>query len=484
MRINIMKAKWLPISAAVALALGSVSASAVDFHGYARSGLNYGSQGGNAFCFGNGSKGHLLGRLGDECDTYVEIALSQELYNKANNKFTINTLVAYGTNEDPDGVTGQFDYQGNSWQGVGNAGDRAGANGKAAWNGQRLSLREAWAGYEMPSGIQLWAGKRFYQRKDIHIMDLYYLNNSGTGFGVENIGIGNLGSLSFALIKQQVDVGSYGYDWPQRRYPDGLWEMVAPSTRSNAINSYKLDARWNNIPLWTDATLDVALIYAWQHLSDEQKQVMFNDLNGSELPGHSNNGFLAFIEWTQGNFFGGFNKLSFTFGKDGFDNVGTLNGGNHIGDVVIPYQEEGSGFRFIDWGVIEQAKWNLGYAFLAAHKHASHANWSHPSGNDYAIVLRPAFKWSDYTSTVLEFGWTSQANTGWNGFATDYKDRVSATKLTIAQQWSPSTQFWARPSIRVFASWMSGDLMRHEYTGLSSDKQHEYIFGAQMEAWW
>ena len=33
-----MKANWLPLSAAVALALSSVAASAVDFHGYFRAG--------------------------------------------------------------------------------------------------------------------------------------------------------------------------------------------------------------------------------------------------------------------------------------------------------------------------------------------------------------------------------------------------------------------------------------------------------------
>ena len=112
-------------------------------------GLNYAAQGGDAYCFGNGNDGHLLGRLADECDTYAEIALSQEVYNKANNKFTVNTLVAYGTTE------GNYDYQGNSWQGL------TGANG-SAWDGQRLSLREAWAAYEMPSGAQIWPGKRFY----------------------------------------------------------------------------------------------------------------------------------------------------------------------------------------------------------------------------------------------------------------------------------------------------------------------------------
>lgn len=455
-----MKAKMLPITAVVALALGSVSASAVDFHGYMRSGLNYGSQSGNAYCFGNGNQGHLLGRLGDECDTYAEIALSQEVYNKANNKFTVHTLVAYGTNES------HYDEQGNSWQGVGKGGDRAGADGTSAWNGQRLSFREAYVDYEMPSGITLWAGKRFYQRKDIHIMDFYYLNNSGHGVGLENIGVGNLGSLSFAIIKHQVDLDNTVYAWPDSQ------------GANTAMNSYKMDARWNGIPMWSDATLDIAFIYAWQKMSKAQKDLY-----------HNNTGFLGFIEWTQGNFFGGFNKLSFAYGTDALDYAGVLNGGNHLGDNVIPYNEDGSGFRVIDWGVIEQSKWNLGYAVLFAHKHASGknyegANWSHPTGNDWAFVLRPSFKWSDYTSTVLEFGFTSQHNTGWNGWATPNKNRVGATKLTLAQQWSPATHFWARPSIRVFGSWLAGDLMRHEYTGLAHNKQHEYILGAQVEAWW
>ena len=115
-----------------------------------------------------------MGRLGDECDTYAEIALTQEVFNKAKNKFTVNTLVAWGSAE------GNWDKQGNSWQGLGKGGDRAGENGDSAWNGQRASLREAWAGYTLPMGAQIWAGKRFYQRKDIHILDFYYLNDSGT----------------------------------------------------------------------------------------------------------------------------------------------------------------------------------------------------------------------------------------------------------------------------------------------------------------
>ena len=442
-----------------------------------RAGLNYATQGGSAWCYGNGGAvGHLLGRLGDECDTYAEISLSQEVYNKANNKFTVHTLVAYGTYEAGAGVE-QYDMQGNAAQWNGKPGGRNGWLGQGGWAGQHMSLREAWAGYEMPSGMQLWAGKRFYQRKDIHIMDYYYLNNSGYGFGLENVSLGNnLGSLSFALIKHQIDLNE--------------------ESSFEALNSYTFDARWNGISMWSDASLDIALLYSWENLSESQKNKTPEEVGlGGGYPGtmRANHGFLAMIEYTQGNFFGGFNKLSFTYGLNGYDYVGSLSvGGNHAGDFTVPFQERGQGYRLIDWGVIEQAKWNLGYAFIATHKNAADlfgsmekgANWSHPTGNDYSIVLRPSYKWSDYTSTVLEFGYTNQKNHGWTGLwqVQNDKDRVSATKVTLAQQWSPSTQFWARPSIRLFATWFSGDLIDNRKTGLEDN--HEVILGAQVEAWW
>ena len=475
-----MKAKWLPISAAVALALGSVSASAVDFHGYFRSGLNYATQGGNAYCYGKGASGHMLGRLADECDTYAELALSQEVFNKADNKFTINTLVAYGTAED------NWDFQGNSWQGLS---DEAGN----AWGGQRLSFREAWAGYEMPSGMQLWAGKRYYQRKDIHIMDFYYLNNSGTGIGLENISVGNLGSVSLALLKSQTNAnhGKVYYDKFSNTYKkdklegEKLEEIRQETTGSNAnINSWKLDARWNGIPLWTDASLDIAMIYAWQNLSDDQRVWSYNyEVRGEEKVyrkevNGNNNGYLAHVEWTQGSFFGGFNKFIIQYGHDG---LVTSPLGNHFGGDVVPYPTKGNVFRFINWGLIEQPSWNLGYALMAGHRNTFDENgteggagWRGNTNTDYAVVLRPSYKWSDFTSTVLEFGYN---NVGRNG-----DDRKSATKLTLAQQWTPGSQFWARPSIRVFASWLSGSQLDHRID--NGNDSHQVTLGAQVEAWW
>ena len=389
-------------------------------------------------------------------------------------------MTVWRTHED------NFDYQGNSWQGVG---------GSGGWGGQELSLREAWGGYEMPSGIHIWAGKRYYQRKDIHIMDYYYLNNGGTGFGVESIPIGNLGSISVAIIKNQGD----GYTDKKYTKYSGSEPKPEDATikAADARNSWKLDARWNGIPLWNDASLDVALIFGWQNLTDVEKE------NGKR----QNNAFLGHVEWTQGNFFGGFNKVALQYGHDGFMDLGALSGGNHSGDNIVP-DAKGSGYRFIDWGVIEQPKWNLGYALLASHLNVFDEDeteggkgWSHNTGNDYSIVVRPAYKWSEFTSTVLELGYTNLTNNfdvksvgvvnnGRNNYS---KSRVKATKVTLAQQWTPGSHFWARPSIRVFGTWQSGDLLNWRDTGIGlsqnsegkwSGDNHQFVLGAQVEAWW
>ena len=44
-------------------------------------------------------------------------------------------------------------------------------------------------------GSTIWAGKRFYQRHDVHMIDFYYWDISGPGAGIENIDLG-FGKLS------------------------------------------------------------------------------------------------------------------------------------------------------------------------------------------------------------------------------------------------------------------------------------------------
>ncbi|WP_176203892.1 carbohydrate porin, partial [Salmonella enterica] len=56
----------------------------------------------------------------------------------------------------------------------------------------------------------IWAGKRFYQRHDVHMIDFYYWDISGPGAGIENIDLG-FGKLSLAATRSTEAGGSYTF---------------------------------------------------------------------------------------------------------------------------------------------------------------------------------------------------------------------------------------------------------------------------------
>ena len=446
-----MKANWLPLSAAVALALSSVAASAVDFHGYFRAGAQASTQGGEVYCLGNGNIGHKVGRLGDECDTYAELTLNQEVYNKANNKWTLNTLVAYGTAE------GNRDLQGDSWQGVG---------GDGPWNGQRLSIRELWTGYQTDAGYQIWAGKRFYQRKDIHLLDLYYLNNSGYGAGIEGIDVG-MGNLAFAVTKWAND-GTSDYN----------------------RNVYKLDARWNGIPVGPLGNLDASVIYALPFISEQQEA----NAAGNARANRANSGALVTLDLNtavNSDSVNLMNHFVVQYGTNGFGYIGQ--NGNHAGDNYTPDLDD-TGVRVIDWGTLDAGNFGLGYSLIWAHvdngddHHAAGAAWTtERSGWIYSIVLRPEYKWTEFTRTTLELGYSAQKTNG-NVADVKYED-PDVYKVTLAQQFTPGKGFWTRPAIRFYVSYIGGDEFANGwdvgYKNKNKDgDEYQITVGTQVEAWW
>ena len=67
----------LPLAVAVAAGVMSAQAMAVDFHGYARSGIGWTGSGGEQQCFQTtGAQSKY--RLGNECETYAELKLGQD----------------------------------------------------------------------------------------------------------------------------------------------------------------------------------------------------------------------------------------------------------------------------------------------------------------------------------------------------------------------------------------------------------------------
>ena len=421
-----MKAKWLPISAAVIMALGSASASAVDFHGYMRSGVGI-SKDGDMQTYGK----NKVGRLGNEADTYSEVQLGQEVYNKAGKTFYVDSMLAMTS----DGS--------NDWEGTTKADTEGGAN--FALRQFNVQAKGMFGGNEVT-----WAGKRYYQRHDIHISDFYYWNISGAGAGVEAIQAGP-GQLSFAWVRN-----------------DRGWDGGDGWTKGDGMDVNTLDARYAGIPLWSDATLEVGVDYAIVNPTDAQE-----DSTNAQYK-NANNGVMLTAELTQG-LLGGFNKTVLQYGTEGYSkNFAFYGDGSWYGAEA---KDGADGFRIINHGVISLGdSWDLSHQVVYG---IGNEMWD---GNDkyetFSVVARPVYKWTDTVKTIFEAGYHKDTATPLSGSDSS----TDGQKYTVAQAFAAGKGFWARPEIRVFASYLTvGD----QGTPFNSGKDdNTWNFGVQAEAWW
>ena len=445
--------KKLPLAIAVTAAILSSSAAfAVDLetHGYARAGVGGSVDGGSQVCYGNGgSAGHVVGRLGDECDMYAELSFNfMNLYENGDNKFNFHTLVAYGTHE--DGGPMQRDTRGNSFQAIGTD------ESDGPWSGGRAAFREAWVDFQMDNGMTLWAGNRYYGRKDIHILDLYYINNSGYGIGVENIQAGP-GKIQAAYVQHRWKPGFDGATTPTD--PNG---KPVDQYQGNTT-AHTLDLRYTDLSLGGAGSLEFIALLAAPSYSDDQQKAIDGKVGNYTDYGLDETGYSLTVEHTYG-FDSGFNKAIIQYSAEGYA-WDTYGGNSHMGSGynMETGQKGRATTRLIDWGVISGDKWDLGYSFI----------WSMldndgDTGTRTNLVVRPSYKWSETMSTVLEAGYYIQDDP-W------MKESENLTKVTIAQQWQAGKSFWARPSIRVFASAYGGD---------QAVDNNDLMFGAQVETWW
>lgn len=173
-----MKFKLATLAAA-AMALVSGAASAVDWGGYVRvgPGQKQGERcinGGGADSLGSAAPGHGgIGRLGNECATYGEFALSQGMKAGAvDYKATLMTNFFSDSGSEADGLTTKV--------------NQIYVEGK---------------GYDIAPNQTFWIGRRFYHRADVHMDDSFYVNMSGTGAGVDGIPLGGAGQLSVAYFR-------------------------------------------------------------------------------------------------------------------------------------------------------------------------------------------------------------------------------------------------------------------------------------------
>jgi len=166
------------ILAACACLIAPLSAQALEFSGYMRSGVGNSLNGGKQSCFqlpGAESKY----RLGNECEQYAELELRQDVYS-----FDDGSVLSV------DGMASLYNQYNRELTFQGD-------NGAA-----RLpQLYAQWSNLPALNGGSVWAGRRYYKRNDIHISDFYYWNQSATGAGIEDVLIGGL-KYSYALSRK------------------------------------------------------------------------------------------------------------------------------------------------------------------------------------------------------------------------------------------------------------------------------------------
>jgi maltoporin len=165
--------------AAFAMTAAAAPAAAVDFHGYARSGIGGSASGGRQQCFQAPDADYKF-RLGNECETYAEAEFGQAIYKDKNGiEFKWDTMLSYKSAQaqDYEALTG-------------------GSN--------EIALRQAWVGAVIPQlgGATVWVGKRYFMRQDVHMIDFFYWDVSGPGAGVEGLNA-VIGKLSVSVFQNR-----------------------------------------------------------------------------------------------------------------------------------------------------------------------------------------------------------------------------------------------------------------------------------------
>lgn len=381
---------------ATALVAQAASAAAVDFHGYLRSGAGSSSKGGKQVCFqldGAWSKY----RLGNECETYGELAFDADLYKAAEGEAyaKLHTMAAFSVNQNGD------------------------------WEQSAPAWRQAWTefggfGQGALSGAKIWAGKRFYKRADIHLIDFFYLANTGPGGGIEDIDLG-FGKFSYAYIRRADDTNS----------------KISQTTH---------DFRLEGVGVNPGGSLDFVLNYGSK-----------NNVDGN---GDNNkNGTMFTIQHNQGNIFGkGFNKLFFQYA----DKQIGLDGASY------PGTNDKSAYRVFDRFFFSSGDWD-GEGVIGYTRVKDDNKW-------FTVGARPTYHFNELFSFATEVGYDQvKPQSG---------DSRHLFKITPAVQISAGKSFWSRPTIRAFATYakwnkegtVGGDVFKTTTNGTS--------YGIQTEAWW
>jgi maltoporin len=400
-----------------------------EFDGYMRAGFGINASGGDQDAF-QAPLAYSKFRLGNETETYGELGLTANWINPDHNDTWFKTKVKLALVA-PRNST--FDTL------------------------NAIAVREAYAeaGHIVESHpeMTLWAGQRFYRRRDVHIIDFFFNDMSGYGAGFQDMKVGDGNAkLSVAYLGGSIE-----------NAPTGNADLGRLTKNTLDLRLSDIPAGPGNLEFWLIPTLA---------------------LKGSGTrDNHSGIGGGVFYFMPV---LGGFNEVSASFGYNAAANLSSS-----LSD--FPFIPSGGWlFRLIERGTFQLSptlSMMVSGVLQFDNKDGNPAGTTDSSlGNTWvSFGARPVFMLGKYTGVAVEGGAdiTKQQTSG---------SSVNVlTKLTVAGLIRPANDFWARPELRVFATgavWNTAarDLARSFNSPIGgaafATDTAGLTLGVQAEAWW
>ncbi len=437
------------------LAAGSAQAQTSDFeyHGYMRSGIGFSRGGTDQACY-KAPKAGYKARLGNECETYIETNFVKVHGNKDDAYFTSNVNIALvsDAHRDWEPTTAEFTPATNS-------------NKQAL----TLSLREAYAsGHNLfgKGGMSFWAGKRFYKRHDLHMFDYYIIDNTGPGAGVESINAG-FSKIHFAVLRNIPNTAGPAQTNLDLRFSDiaiGPGSLEAILINGTAGNRGHATGKEN-----------------WEAISGNQLALIY--ANG--LFGGNNKVVLQYGQGLFGGSAAGRESTLNAWGGWGSQDIGkgdktTLDSRKKSSTLRLSEQLVTNGDTISSESVLIYQSTSFGDAKDATGKKVKDLK-------ELTIGTRPIYHVNKNAAVALEYAYTNITDAlPPAGTSTEWND-ATLHKLTLAPQLTADKGYWARPQIRLFATYAmwnkeangqvaTGDVYDNDENGFST--------GAQLETWW
>jgi maltoporin len=426
------------------------------FDGYFRTGAGNASAGGEMVSFDLGRNGHY--RLGNEADTYGEIGWNKKVYDKDGCAFFVHTMINWYS---------PFSTGIASSVAPGVAMEQAWVEGKGVL-GNSDAFKDS----------DIWAGERFYNRQDVHMLDWKYLHTDGEGAGIENINLG-FGKLAYAYMQ---------YDGKSTStIPAGAPASAALTGVRDVTNlhQFKLD----DIDVNPGGKLYFALEF--DTASPYKGPTVTTAVGGNYFDATSNDsnnkGGWSIIAMHTQSLLGGSNHLVFQYATGAAEGLGN---GDQFGRALGSLNSGNKATRVIDEIAIQPTKM-FGLEAVAAiekNKLDSGTALGTANGSWATLGVRGKVGVTDHFGVVAELGWekTTLDTTAYT--TTVLKANVgdrTLNKETLALVWAPTADFWSRPEIRLFftnASW--NNTAQGTVGGTSfADKTSGSQYGVQTEVW-